>query len=138
MLVGLVAKNGILLVEYAERSLRSGDDAVAAIQAAAALRFRPILMTTFAMIAGMLPLALGQTIGAEYRRALGTVVIGGLSSSLLLTLFVVPVVYIAYRSRARFKTERGGDLQRVSHRRDPLPSLAQSLGSANLARFRST
>ena len=137
MLVGLVAKNGILLVEYAERSLRSGDEAFAAIQAAAALRFRPILMTTFAMIAGMLPLALGQAVGAEYRRALGTVVIGGLSSSLLLTLFVVPVVYVAYRSRANVKTERGDDLQHASRPRDPLPSLARSLGSANSARFRS-
>jgi hypothetical protein len=57
-------------------------------------------MTTFAMIAGMLPLALGHTIGAEYRQALGIVVIGGLSSSVLLTLFVVPVVYVVHRSRS--------------------------------------
>jgi HAE1 family hydrophobic/amphiphilic exporter-1 len=99
MLTGLVAKNGILLVEFAERSIRSGATAKLAIQRAAQERFRPILMTTLAMVAGMLPLALGHTIGAEYRKALGTVVIGGLSTSLLLTLFVVPAVYMAYRSR---------------------------------------
>lgn len=72
---------------------------VAAIRLAAMRRFRPIAMTTFAMIAGMLPLALGDTIGAEYRKALGTVVIGGMASSLLLTLFVVPIAYVAWRSR---------------------------------------
>lgn len=99
MLVGLVAKNGILLVEYAERSVRESVPATRAICEAARIRFRPILMTTLAMIAGMLPLALGHTIGAEYRQALGIVVIGGLSSSLLLTLFVVPIVYVAYRGR---------------------------------------
>ena len=66
-----------------------------AMQDAARRRFRPIVMTTFAMIAGMLPLALGRTAGAEYRQALGTVVIGGLCSSLFLTLFVVPLVYTA-------------------------------------------
>ncbi len=97
MLVGLVAKNGILLVEYAERAVRGGASGADAIANAAQLRLRPILMTTAAMIAGMLPLAAGHTIGAEYRRALGTVVIGGLSSSLLLTLFVVPVAYVWYR-----------------------------------------
>ena len=98
MLVGLVAKNGILLVEYAERAVREGAGAARAMREAARLRCRPILMTTLAMIAGMLPLALGHTIGGEYRRALGPVVIGGLSSSLFLTLLVVPVVYVAYRT----------------------------------------
>ena len=101
MLVGVVAKNGILLVEYAERGVRRGLPAYDAMLQAAQTRFRPILMTTLAMVAGMLPLALGHTIGAEYRRALGTVVIGGLSTSLLLTLFVVPVVYLAYYRRMK-------------------------------------
>ncbi len=101
MLVGLVAKNGILLVEYAERGVRRGDSSYDAMLQAVQTRFRPIVMTTFAMIAGMLPLALGHTIGADYRRALGTVVIGGLSTSLLLTLFVVPIVYLAYYRRRK-------------------------------------
>jgi HAE1 family hydrophobic/amphiphilic exporter-1 len=101
MLVGLVAKNGILLVEYAERAVRDGSGVRDAMTEAARLRFRPIVMTTFAMIAGMLPLAIGETIGAEYRKALGSVVIGGLSSSLLLTLFVLPVVYTALREQTK-------------------------------------
>ena len=101
MLVGLVAKNGILLVEYAERGVGRGESCYDAMLQAARTRFRPILMTTLAMIAGMLPLALGHTVGAEYRRALGTVVIGGLCTSLLLTLFVVPVVYLLYYRRAK-------------------------------------
>ncbi len=95
MLVGLVAKNGILLVEFAERAVRSGMPPLEAIQTAARRRFRPIVMTTTAMVGGMLPLALGHTAGAEYRQALGTVVIGGLTSSLLLTLFVVPIVFVS-------------------------------------------
>jgi hydrophobic/amphiphilic exporter-1 (mainly G- bacteria), HAE1 family len=104
MLVGLVSKNGILLVEYAQREIRRGQSAQRAMQAAARRRFRPIVMTTAAMIAGMLPLALGHNIGAEYRQAMGTVVIGGLSSSLLLTLFVVPLAYARALAREPSKT----------------------------------
>jgi HAE1 family hydrophobic/amphiphilic exporter-1 len=94
MLFGLVAKNGILLVDYAnqQRKLR-GLDVFAAMKAAATTRFRPILMTTFAMIFGMLPLSLGLTEGAEERVSMGTVLIGGLISSLILTLLLVPVMY---------------------------------------------
>lgn len=117
MLVGLVAKNGILLVEYAERAVREGSPAAQAIALAAAARFRPIVMTTTAMIAGMLPLALGATVGAEYRRALGIVVIGGLSTSLLLTLFVVPVVYVWLRDRK--KRTALSARSRTSYRRRP-------------------
>ena len=110
MLVGLVAKNGILLVEYAERAVRAGTRPYEAMTAAARRRFRPILMTTVAMVAGMLPLALGHTIGAQYRQALGIVVIGGLSSSLLLTLFVVPLAYVRFRRAP--ETSAGAALQR--------------------------
>ena len=93
MLVGLVAKNGILLIEFAERAVRAGAAPSDAMVDAARRRFRPIVMTTLAMIAGTLPLALGHTAGADARKALGTVVVGGLISSLVLTLFVVPIVY---------------------------------------------
>jgi multidrug efflux pump subunit AcrB len=117
MLVGLVAKNGILLVEYSERAVREGIAASEAIVQAGAARFRPILMTTFAMIAGMLPLALGATAGAEYRRALGIVVIGGLSTSLLLTLFVVPVAYALYCERR--KRAAPNERLRISYPRPP-------------------
>jgi multidrug efflux pump subunit AcrB len=74
---------------------REGMNRTAAIRAAASERFRPIMMTTIAMISGMLPLALVLDPGAQAARSLGIVVIGGLASSLLLTLLLVPVVYIA-------------------------------------------
>lgn len=94
MLVGLVAKNGILLVDYANTLRERGMPLAEAIRESATVRFRPIVMTTVAMIAGMTPLALGITEGAEFRKSMGTVIIGGLMSSLFLTLFLVPVVYV--------------------------------------------
>jgi HAE1 family hydrophobic/amphiphilic exporter-1 len=99
MLVGLVAKNGILLVDYANTLRGRGMALVDAIRESATIRFRPIVMTTVAMIAGMTPLALGITEGAEFRKSMGTVIIGGLTSSLFLTLFLVPVVYVWIMSR---------------------------------------
>jgi HAE1 family hydrophobic/amphiphilic exporter-1 len=94
LLIGLVSKNGILLVDFANR-LRLGTHATRPAMVEAAFeRFRPIVMTTVAMIAGMLPLALAIDPGAEAERSLGTVVIGGLISSLALTLLLVPVVYL--------------------------------------------
>jgi multidrug efflux pump subunit AcrB len=94
MLVGLVAKNGILLVDYSNTLRARGMGLIDAVRESATVRFRPIVMTTIAMIAGMTPLALGLTEGAEFRKSMGTVIIGGLCSSLFLTLFLVPVVYI--------------------------------------------
>jgi len=94
MLFGLVAKNGILLVDYAKTLRKRGMRAHDAMVQAAETRFRPILMTTAAMVFGMLPLALGLAEGAEFRRSMGVVLIGGLLSSLILTLFLVPVVDI--------------------------------------------
>ena len=94
MLFGLVAKNGILLVDYANQQRhKAGLNVYDAMLAAATTRFRPILMTTAAMIFGMLPLSLGLTEGARERASMGTVLIGGLASSLVLTLVLVPVMY---------------------------------------------
>jgi HAE1 family hydrophobic/amphiphilic exporter-1 len=93
MLFGLVAKNGILLVDYANTQRHRGLRVVDAMRTAAGIRLRPIVMTTASMVFGMLPLALGLAEGAEFRRSMGTVLIGGLLSSLILTLFLVPVVY---------------------------------------------
>jgi multidrug efflux pump subunit AcrB len=93
MLFGLVAKNGILLVDYSNTLIKRGMHVRDAVLGAAATRFRPILMTTFAMVFGMLPLALGFAEGAEWRQSMGTVIIGGLISSLILTLFLVPMIY---------------------------------------------
>ncbi|HTV73623.1 MAG TPA: efflux RND transporter permease subunit [Candidatus Acidoferrales bacterium] len=99
LLIGLVTKNGILLVDFADARQRDGLDRIAAMEKAAQERFRPIIMTTSAMIAGMLPLALVLDPGAQAESSLGTVVIGGLASSLLLTLLLVPVVYVAMGPR---------------------------------------
>ncbi|HEY4439965.1 MAG TPA: efflux RND transporter permease subunit, partial [Candidatus Elarobacter sp.] len=99
MLVGLVAKNGILLVDYANTLRNRGMGLAEAIRESATIRFRPIVMTTVAMIAGMMPLAIGITEGAEFRKSMGTVIIGGLTSSLFLTLFLVPVVYMWIMTR---------------------------------------
>ena len=94
LLIGLVTKNGILLVDFANARQLDGMSRVDAIRAAARERFRPIMMTTAAMIAGMIPLAFALDPGAQAEASLGTVVIGGLLSSLLLTLVLVPVVYV--------------------------------------------
>jgi len=93
MLFGLVAKNGILLVDYSNTLVKRGMRVRDAVLQASATRFRPIIMTTAAMIFGMLPLALGYAEGGEWRQAMGTVIIGGLLSSLILTLFLVPMIY---------------------------------------------
>jgi HAE1 family hydrophobic/amphiphilic exporter-1 len=94
LLIALVAKNGILLVDFANSARAHGLDKVAAIVRSAHVRFRPIMMTTIAMIAGMAPLSLALEAGATERQALGIVVIGGLTSSLVLTLVLIPVLYV--------------------------------------------
>jgi multidrug efflux pump subunit AcrB len=94
LLIALVAKNGILLVDFANRARRNGAGKVMAIMRSAHVRFRPIMMTTIAMIAGMTPLAFALEAGATERQALGIVVIGGLLSSLVLTLVLIPVLYL--------------------------------------------
>jgi HAE1 family hydrophobic/amphiphilic exporter-1 len=109
LLIGLVTKNGILLVDFANMRRRDGLDRLGAIREAARERFRPIVMTTVAMIAGMAPLALVLDPGAQAARSLGTVVIGGLISSLLLTLVLVPVVYVAVSPAGRNEREYEGD-----------------------------
>ena len=99
MLVGLVAKNGILLVDFANQLRDRGMTKLDAIVESAHHRFRPIVMTTFAMIAGMLPLALALDPGSQAERPLGIVVIGGLSSSLVLTLLLDSDHVLAFRAR---------------------------------------
>ncbi len=93
MLMGLVTKNGILLVDYANVLRDRGRERADALVQAGATRLRPILMTTFAMIFGMIPVAFAFGEGSEFRSPMGQAVIGGLITSTLLTLFVVPVVY---------------------------------------------
>jgi HAE1 family hydrophobic/amphiphilic exporter-1 len=93
MLMGLVTKNAILLVDFAIRMREEGMDRTQALLHAAKVRLRPILMTTLAMIFGMVPLAFALTEGSEQRAPMGQAVIGGVITSSLLTLVVVPVVY---------------------------------------------
>ncbi|MGA8031698.1 MAG: efflux RND transporter permease subunit, partial [Casimicrobiaceae bacterium] len=93
MLMGLVTKNAILLVDFANRSRRAGATLTDALLAAGQVRLRPILMTTAAMIGGMLPLALGLGEGGEQQAPMGRAIIGGVVTSTLLTLVVVPVLY---------------------------------------------
>ena len=93
MLIGLVTKNGILIVEFANKKRETGLTLKAAVLEAAAQRFRPILMTSLATALGALPIAISLGAAATSRKPLGTVVVGGLIFSLVLTLFVIPAVY---------------------------------------------
>jgi len=94
MLVGLITKHGILIVEFANQLRAGGMDKVEAVIEAAALRLRPILMTTGAMVLGAIPLALAFGAGAEARRPIGWVIVGGLTLGTFLTLFVIPAAYL--------------------------------------------
>jgi HAE1 family hydrophobic/amphiphilic exporter-1 len=93
LLMGLVTKNAILLIDFAKQQRRKGMNRHDALLTAGPIRLRPILMTTLAMIFGMLPLAFGIGPGAEFRAPMAIAIIGGLISSTLLTLVVVPIVY---------------------------------------------
>jgi len=93
MLIGLVLKNGILIVDFTNQRKLDGLTTFDALIEAGHSRLRPILMTTIAMVIGMLPIALADGAGSEWKNGLAIVMIGGLLSSLMLTVFVVPMVY---------------------------------------------
>jgi hydrophobic/amphiphilic exporter-1 (mainly G- bacteria), HAE1 family len=93
LLMGLVAKNAILLIDFAKSAMDQGAERKAALIEAGRVRLRPILMTSFALIAGMLPVAIGHGEGADFRAPLGRAVIGGLITSTVLTLLVIPTIY---------------------------------------------
>jgi HAE1 family hydrophobic/amphiphilic exporter-1 len=94
MLMGLVSKNAILLVDFTNKAREDGLSVIDALIEAGRERLRPILMTTFTMIFGMMPIALSKSPGAEWKTGLAWVLIGGLTSSMFLTLLVIPVVYL--------------------------------------------
>ncbi len=125
MLIGLVTKNAILIVEFANQLRARGNSVVEAVVQAATIRLRPILMTSFATIFGVLPIAIGLGAGAESRRPLGLAVVGGLFFSTFLTLLIVPTVYTLLgrytaASRAAAEPAAGVDL----HRQEPIPAEA--------------
>ena len=102
-LIGLISKHGILIVEFANQLHHEGLSYIEAIQKAAVLRLRPILMTTGAMVFGAIPLIISHDAGAESRQAIGSVLIGGLCLGTLFTLFVLPAVYCMIKTGVNFK-----------------------------------
>ncbi len=106
MLIGLVAKNAILLVDYTNHLKGKGSNTFDALIESGRTRLRPILMTTIAMVIGMLPLALASGAGAEWKNGMAWALIGGLTSSMLLTLVVVPVMYVIIDKIKNFFTRK--------------------------------
>ncbi len=107
MLIGLAAKNSILIVEFAEQLRARGLSILDAAVEAARIRLRPILMTSFAFILGVLPLALATGAGAGARTSVGTAVVGGMLASAFLSIFFIPVLYVTIRSVAPGRATRG-------------------------------
>lgn len=122
-LMGLVMKNGILLVDYANQLRADGLSARDAIVRAGPVRLRPVLMTQFATIAGMIPVAIARSDGAEFRNPMGVLVIGGLLSSTLLTLVVVPAMYTVADDAARWTARAIGGVRSLL--RSPRASTAR-------------
>lgn len=121
MLMGLVAKNGILLVDFTNQRKAEGAGLVQALIDAGRERFRPILMTTIAMIVGMMPMALAQGAGAEVKTGMAWVIIGGLTSSLLLTLIVVPIMYyLVDKVKERFGRKKPHHAPETNEKHQPL------------------
>jgi len=106
MLIGLVGKNAILLVDFTNQMKAEGHATVDALVLAGKVRMRPILMTTFSMIFGMLPIALASGAGSEWKNGMAWALIGGLTSSMFLTLIIVPLVYYIFdKIKARFASK---------------------------------
>ena len=120
MLIGLVTKNSILIVEFANQQRAQGNSFIEAVVNAATIRLRPILMTSFATIFGILPIAIGLGAGAESRRPLGLAVVGGMLFSTFLTLIIVPVVYTLLARFTKSKEEIGQKTEEKSLQLEPI------------------
>ena len=135
LLMGLVTKNAILLVDYTKVLRREGMDRRTALVTAGRTRLRPIMMTTLAMIFGMLPVALGLGQGAEMRAPMGRAVIGGLITSTILTLLVVPVVYTLFDDFAAWihrRWSKANALEQDAHGAPAVPAAAKASVTAML------
>ena len=106
MLIGLAAKNSILIVEFAEQLRERGHSIADAAVEAGRIRLRPILMTSFAFILGVLPLALATGAGSAARNSVGTAVAGGMIASTFLSVIFIPVLYVVIRSLAPGRASR--------------------------------
>ena len=122
MLMGLVTKNSILLVDYANQERRRGTEIVEAVVRAGTVRLRPILMTSVALIIGVAPIAFALGAGAGSRRPLGTAVIGGMITSTVLTLVVVPVFYLLLEAGTAWIAARGREVVAWGRRRVGQPA----------------
>ena len=125
LLIGLMAKNGILIVEFANQLRDSGKSIYDSVLEASVIRLRPILMTTIATIFGAVPLAFASGAGAESREAIGVVIIGGMTVSTLLTLFVVPALYLMLARYTRPINYIAQELIRLEPKRGPQQSAAE-------------
>ncbi len=121
LLVGLVKKNGIMMVDFAIEGRRAGKSSEEAIYEACVVRFRPIMMTTMAALMGTLPIALGLGAGAESRRPLGLAVVGGLLFSQMITLFVTPVFYVYMEALRERLDRRKGKTRSTLTSVEPVP-----------------
>jgi multidrug efflux pump subunit AcrB len=122
LLLGLVTKNGILLVEFANQQRAQGKSAFEAMTAAARIRLRPILMTATSTIAGILPIAIGFGAGAESRRPMGVAAVGGMITSTILTLFVVPTIYVWFSHLTEKRRAQHPQLERAPRTLVPTPA----------------
>ncbi|MBI1177256.1 MMPL family transporter [bacterium] len=122
LLVGLVTKNGILLVEFANQLTGRGQNAHDSIVESGRVRLRPILMTAISTVAGILPIAIGFGAGAESRRPMGIVVVGGMLTSTFLTLFVIPMIYTIFADVAAWLRRKFGTAPELANAEpEPLP-----------------
>ena len=116
LLIGLMAKNGILVVEFANQLRDRGLSVHDAVLEASVMRLRPILMTSIATVFGAVPLAMATGAGAESRQALGVVIVGGVSFSTLLTLYAVPALYLLLAPLHQADRRGGGELTELEKR----------------------
>jgi hydrophobic/amphiphilic exporter-1 (mainly G- bacteria), HAE1 family len=136
MLVGIVKKNAIIMIDFAiEAERNNGKTAREAILEAASVRFRPIMMTTMAALMGTLPIALGHGAGAEARRPLGIVVVGGLAFSQIITLYITPVIY-TYFDALQARLGRRKAKERVSAPAEETAPAPTPAGAGAVARVR--